>query len=92
MHCTHKMNAMLQFSSNLAPTVSGPFFNGSPTLFARKPVVLLVCHFLQHELGFLTLVALKSVNLIVFNGLHVWFWFMLCKYFKPSFCIYFFEK
>ena len=90
MHCTHQMNTMLQFSSNLAPTVSGPFFNGSPTLFARKPMVLLVCHFLQHGLDFLTLVALEFANLIVFNGLHVWF--MLCQYFKPWFYIYFFEK
>jgi hypothetical protein len=60
-------------SSNLTPAVPGPFFNGSPTLFARKPMVLLVCHFLQHGLEFLTLVALKSTNLIVFNGLHVCF-------------------
>ena len=90
MHCTHKMNAMLQFSSNLAPTVSGPFFNGSPTLFARKPMVLLIRHLLQHGLDFLTLVALEFANLIVFNGLHVWF--MLCQYFKPSFYISFFEK
>ena len=90
MHCTHKMNAMLQFSSNLAPTVSGPFFNGSPTLFARKPVVLLVCHFLQHVFGLAAFAALEFANLIVFNGLHVCF--VLCKYFKPSFYIYFFEK
>ena len=58
-------------SSNLAPTGSGPFFNGSPTLFARKPVVLLVCHFLQHGLEFMTSAAFKCANLIVFNGLHV---------------------
>jgi len=79
-------------SSNLTPAVPGPFFNGSPTLFARKPMVLLIRHLLQHGLDFLTLVALEFANLIVFNGLHVWFWFMLCKYLKPSFYIYFFEK
>ena len=77
-------------SSNLTPAVPGPFFNGSPTLFARKPMVLLIRHLLQHGLDFLTLVALEFANLIVFNGLHVCF--VLCKYFKPSFYIYFLKS
>jgi hypothetical protein len=46
----------------LAPAVSGTFFNGSPTLFARKPMLLLVCYLLQHMLKLLTPVALKFAN------------------------------
>jgi hypothetical protein len=49
----------------LAPAKHGPFFNGGPALFARKPVLLLVCHLLQRELKLLALVALKFANQIV---------------------------
>jgi hypothetical protein len=55
MHCTHKLKCS-------TPAVSGTFFNGGPTLFACKPMLLLVCHFLQHMLKLLTPVALKFAN------------------------------
>ena len=83
-------------SSNLAPAVPGPFFNGGPTLFARKTVMLLISHLLQNEFRFLALVALKPANLIVFLFQH---WhccccclLLLCIYFKPLFYISFFAK
>jgi len=77
--------------SDLAPAVSGTFFNGGPTLFTRKPMLLLVCHLLQHGLGLLTLGALKFANPVIV------FWhrnmcIMLCKYFKPSFYISFLKS
>jgi hypothetical protein len=58
MHCTHKLKY-------ITSAVSGTFFNGGPTLFARKPMVLLVRHLLQCVLKLLTLAALKFANLIV---------------------------
>jgi hypothetical protein len=56
-------------SSNLTPVVTGTFVNGGPTLFARKSMLLLVCHFLQHFLGFLAPVALEFANLIFIRHL-----------------------
>jgi hypothetical protein len=58
MHCTHKLKCS-------TPAVSGTFFNGGPTLFACKPMLLLVCHFLQHGLGLLTLGAVKFANPVI---------------------------
>jgi hypothetical protein len=58
MHCTHKLKCS-------TPAVSGTFFNGGPTLFTRKPMMLLVCHFLQCVLNLPTPVAFKFANLIV---------------------------
>jgi hypothetical protein len=55
----------------LTPVVTGTFVNGGPTLFARKPVMLLVSHFLQHILGFLAAVALEFANLIFIRHLSV---------------------
>jgi hypothetical protein len=49
----------------LAPAKHGPVFNGGPTLFARKPVLLLIRHLLQHELELLAPAALKTANLII---------------------------
>jgi hypothetical protein len=51
--------------SNLAPAKYGPFFNGRPTLFAGKTMLLLVRHFLQHLLKLVTSAALKCANLII---------------------------
>jgi hypothetical protein len=49
----------------LAPAKHGPGFNGGPALFARKPVLLLVCHLLQHVIKLLTPTAFKFANLII---------------------------
>jgi hypothetical protein len=49
----------------LAPAVSGPFINGDPTLFARKPVLLLIRHLLQHQLRFVAPAALEFAGLII---------------------------
>jgi len=55
-------------------------------------MLLLICHFLQHVLKFMTSAALKCANLIIVRvwiiGLHG-LCYVLCKYFKPSFYIYF---
>jgi len=53
------------YLSNQAAAVPRPGFNGGPALLARKPVMLLVCHFLQHVFGFLALAALECAHLIV---------------------------
>lgn len=66
MHCTHKLKY-------ITPAVSGTFFNGGPTLFARKPMLLLVCHLLQHGLGLLTPAAVEFANVVV-----VFFWHNVC--------------
>jgi hypothetical protein len=55
----------LIYLPNQAAAVPRPGFNGGPALLARKPVMLLVCHFLQHVFGFLTLAALVCAHLIV---------------------------
>jgi hypothetical protein len=87
---------MVHALSDLAPAKYGPFFNGSPTLFARKTMLLLVRDLFQHVLKFVTSAALKCANLIIvrvwimiYGGrLHV-YGIVLCKYFKTSFYIYF---
>jgi hypothetical protein len=43
----------------------GLFFNGGPTLFAHKSVLLLIGHLFQHEFGFMALAAFEFANLIV---------------------------
>ena len=42
------------------------FFNGGPTLFASKPMVLLIPHFLQHKLRFVAPVALEFAKFVIF--------------------------
>jgi hypothetical protein len=53
------------YLSNQTSAVPRTFFNGGPALLARKSVMLLVRHFLQHVFGFLALAALECAQLIV---------------------------
>ena len=65
---------MVHGSSNLTRAKPGPFFNGRPTLFARKTVLLLVRNLFQNVLKLITSVALERANLIIIRewimGLH----------------------
>jgi hypothetical protein len=69
MKYTLMFNIFTRISLHTASFVSRLvlFFNGGPTLFARKPVLLLVCHLLQHKLRFVAPVALEFAN---FVGVH----------------------